>query len=102
MRLLHCLLAQWPKYRSPTALVPSPDGRYLYVAEQTAKRISVVHLASKTVKKTIQLPNEATGIAVAPNGMLYVTCSSDWWPSGMACEVDPAAGKVLRRLPGFS
>ena len=75
MRLLHCLLAQWPKYRSPTALVPSPDGRYLYVAEQTAKRISVVHLASKTVKKTIQLPNEATGIAVAPNGMLYVTCS---------------------------
>ncbi len=92
--------AQCPKYRSPTALAPSLDGRYLYVAEQTAERISVVHLASKTVIKTVQLPNEATGIAVAPSGRLYVTCASDWWPNGMVCEVDVAAGKVLRRLPG--
>jgi YVTN family beta-propeller protein len=91
---------QWPRYRSVAALVPSSDGRYLYVAEQTAKRISVVHLLSKTVKKIIQLPNEVTGIAVAPSGKLYAACASDWWPGGMVCEVDAALGKVLRRLPG--
>jgi DNA-binding beta-propeller fold protein YncE len=90
---------QWPKYRSAAALVPSPDSQCIYVAEQTAKRISVVHLASKTIKRTIQLPNEVTGVAVAPNGMLYATCSSDWWPSGMVCEIDASAGRILRRIP---
>jgi DNA-binding beta-propeller fold protein YncE len=89
-----------PKYRSPCDIVPSPDSIFLYVAEQTAKRISVVDIKTQTVKKTISLPNEVTGIAVARNGMLYATCSSDWWPNGMVCEVQPDRGKVLRRLPG--
>lgn len=91
---------QFPKYRSPTALVASRDGRCLFVAEQTAKKISVVDIASNAVVKTVSLPNEVTGIAVAPNGKLYATCASDRWPSGMVCEVDIATGKVLRRLPG--
>lgn len=92
---------QWPKYRSPTALVPTSDGEYLFVAEQTAKRILMIRLATKKVVKTILLPNEVTGLAVVASGRtLYATCSSDLWPQGMVCEVATATGKVLRRLPG--
>ena len=90
-----------PKYLSPCAMVASSDGEYLYVAEQTAKQIAVVDLASNAVLKNIQLPNEVTGVAVGANGLLYATCSSDLWPDGMVCEVSPeqGQGKVLRRFP---
>jgi YVTN family beta-propeller protein len=88
-----------PKYLSPNVIVASLDAKQLYVAEQTAKQVAVVDIATKTVVTTVKLPNEPTGIAVAPSGLLYVTCSSDIWPDGMVCEVNPVQGKVLRRLP---
>jgi Tol biopolymer transport system component len=70
------------------------------VAEQTAKKLAVIDFTTKTLIKEISLPNEPTGIAVAPTGKLvYVSCSSDWWPDGMVCEVSIDQGKVLRRLP---
>ncbi|MBN1575665.1 MAG: hypothetical protein JW913_03885 [Chitinispirillaceae bacterium] len=89
-----------PKYLSPTDLAPSPDGRFLYVAEQTAKRIDVIDLAAQTVVRRIRLPNEVTGIAVAPDGKnLYATCSSDLWPAGQVCVVDVAGSRVTTRIP---
>ena len=88
-----------PKYLSPIDLVASPDSGTLYVAEQTAKQIAVINLQTNTVTKEIKLPNEVTGLAVAPNGLkLYVTCSSDHWPAGMVCEVDIGSGRVARRM----
>jgi DNA-binding beta-propeller fold protein YncE len=91
-------LAQ-PKYRSPTDLVASTDGKTLYIAEQTAKQIAVMDVAGKTVTKRILLPNEVTGLALSPDGLkLYATCSSDLWPAGMVCEVNIAQGKVVRRI----
>jgi YVTN family beta-propeller protein len=88
-----------PKYLSPCDMVASPDNKQLYVAEQTAKQIAVVDLATKTVLKNIKLPNEVTGIALGANGLLYSTCSSDQWPNGMVCEVSVDRGRVLRRMP---
>ncbi|MBN2036688.1 MAG: hypothetical protein JW768_08115 [Chitinispirillaceae bacterium] len=88
-----------PKYLSPIEIRPSPDGGSLYIAEQTAKQIAVVDLATTTVTKKIKLPNEVTGIAIAPDGSkLYATCSSDLWPAGMVCEVDISGGTVARRM----
>ncbi|MBN1129465.1 MAG: hypothetical protein JXA71_10790 [Chitinispirillaceae bacterium] len=88
-----------PTYLSPADIVVSPDSQRLYIAEKTAKQISVVDCATKTVLKKIKLPNEVTGIAVAPDGAkLYATCSSDLWPAGMVCEVDISSGKVVRRI----
>jgi YVTN family beta-propeller protein len=88
-----------PKYLSPSQIVASPDSQYLYVAEQTAKQIAVVDCATKTVVKKIKLPNEVTGLAVAPDGIkLYATCSSEFWPEGIVCEVDISGGKVVRRI----
>ncbi len=88
-----------PKYLSPTDLVPSPDGKLLFVAEQTAKRIDVVDVAQQVVIKRLSLPNEVTGIAVSPDGrLLYATCSSDLWSAGRVCIVDIAAGKVTSSI----
>jgi YVTN family beta-propeller protein len=89
-----------PQYRSPCDIKASPDGKYLYVVEQTAKKLAMIDFPTKTLVKEISLPNEGTGAAVAQDGKLvYVTCSSDLWPSGMVCEVSPERGSVLRRLP---
>jgi len=91
---------QWPGYRSPEALVPSPDKTTLFVAEKTAKRIAVIDIRSKKVIKTILFPNEVTGIALSASGtVLYATCSSDIWPDGMVCEASVSSGKIIRHLP---
>ncbi len=91
-------LAQ-PKYLSPTDLVPSPDGKLLFVAQETAKRIDVMEIATGTIVQKILLPNEVTGCAVSPDGkLLYAICSSDLWPAGQVCIVDIAAGKVINRI----
>ena len=88
-----------PKYLSPTDLVASPDSGTLYVAEQTAKQIAVINLQTGAVTKVIQLPNDVTGLVVAPDSLkLYATCSSDRWPAGMVCEVDASGGGVIRRI----
>ncbi|HON11299.1 MAG TPA: YncE family protein, partial [Chitinispirillaceae bacterium] len=89
-----------PKYLSPADMTVSPDNTRLFVAEQTAKQIAVIDLTNNTVIRKIKLPNEVTGLAVSQDGSkVYATCSSEIWPSGIVCEVDAAAGKVLRRIP---
>jgi YVTN family beta-propeller protein len=91
-----------PKYLSPTAIAPSPDTdrTFLYITEQTAKQIAVVDRRTGAVVKTMQLPNEPTGIAVSQDGSyLYVTCASERWPSGMVCIVNTAGGTVEKRIP---
>jgi YVTN family beta-propeller protein len=88
-----------PKYLSTMEMIASPDSQTLYVSEKNAKQIGVIDLTAKTLKKNIKLPNDVTGIAVAPDGKkIYATCASDLWPAGMVCEVDPNEGKVLRRI----
>ena len=91
-----------PKYLSPVAIAAPKDTaqNLLYVAEQTAKQVTVVNRQSKTVIKTIPLPNEPTGMAVSPDGLtLFVTCASERWPSGMVCVVNTVSGAVSRRIP---
>ena len=88
-----------PKYRSPIALVPSPDSSVIYICEKTAKRISVFNVASGEVTGYFHLPNEVNGCAVSSDGgTIYATCGSENWPNGMMCEVSVATGKVTRRI----
>src|SRR5512136_2746450 len=54
-----------PKYLSPIEIVASPDSQRLYIAEKTAKQVAIVDGKTKTVLKTIKVPNEVTGIAAA-------------------------------------
>ncbi len=89
-----------PKWRSVTALVPSPDQTKIYICEQSAKRITVFDLGTSDYSQKILLPNEVTGCAVSKDGTkLYATCGSEIWPSGVVCEVDAASRTILRKFP---
>ena len=91
--------AQKPKYLSPSALVASPDKKYVYIAEQTAKQVAKLDCATNTVIQLVQMPNEPTGIAISKDGAtLYVTCSSERWPNGFVCVVSVTTGKVTKRI----
>ena len=84
-------------YLSPLAVAPSPDGRTLYVAEATGRRVAVVDLAAGKVTRKIALPAEPGGLAVSPDGArLYVTAAA---ADGAVHVVDPRAAKVLASLP---
>lgn len=89
-----------PKYRSPTALVPSPDKSTIYICEQTAKKIAVFDVATGQVTRHIFLPNEVTGCAVSIDGTkLFATIGSEPWPTGYVCVVNAASGAVTKRIP---
>jgi len=89
-----------PKYLTPSDLALDPEKKFIYVAMRQMKQVAQFDLATNRVVKKFLLPNEPTGVAVSKDGaMLYVTCASDRWPSGMVCEVSIGAGKVTRRIP---
>lgn len=88
-----------PKYLTPSEIVVSPDKKKLYVAEEKAKQVAQVDIATKAVEKNILLPNEPTGIAVSKDGAtLYVTIASNRWTQGYVCVVDAAAGRITTRI----
>ena len=71
----------------------------MYICEQTAKRITVYDLATKTIVAYYRFPNEVTGAAVSKDGgRLYVTCGSEMWPAGMVCVVNTATGVIERQV----
>lgn len=91
--------AQRPKYLSPTSMTVSPDEKFIYIAEQTAKQIDVFSVVSNSVIKSFLMPNEPTGIAVDSSGLrLYVTCASERWPNGIVCVVNAASGIIENRI----
>lgn len=91
--------AQKPKYLSPTAMVASPDNKYIYIAEQYMKQVAKFDCATNQVIQAIPLPNEPTGVAVSKDGAtLYVTCASDRWPAGFVCVISAATGKITKRI----
>jgi sugar lactone lactonase YvrE len=52
----------------PSALVLSTDKRNLYVAEYHARRLDIVEIASGAITRSISLPGEPNGLALAPDG----------------------------------
>ncbi|HEX7511304.1 MAG TPA: hypothetical protein VF335_08395 [Chitinivibrionales bacterium] len=91
--------AQNPKYLSPTAMVVSPDNKYIYIAQQYPKQVAKFDCGVNQVIQTIPVPNEPTGVAISKDGAtLYVTCASDRWPAGFVCVISIATGKVTKRI----
>ena len=74
---LVCLLADHAlpsEYLSPGVLVPSLDGKALYVAEATANEIAVFDIETRKVTRAFELPNRPSGLALSSDGtVLFVT-----------------------------
>lgn len=60
--------------RSPQGVAVSPDGKFLYVANNGANTVSVVDTSTNVVKAGIPVGNSPRNIAVSPDGSkLYIT-----------------------------
>ena len=65
-------------YKSPTALVVSPEGYWVYVANHTADSVSVINTGSGQVAAEIPVGRGPQGVALSPDGAtLYVALSRD-------------------------
>jgi DNA-binding beta-propeller fold protein YncE/mono/diheme cytochrome c family protein len=82
---------------SPFALVADNEDKNLYVAEATAKQVAVFNIDEGKVTKVISLPEQPTGLALAPDGRLvYVTAGG---PEGKVYIIDLKSGKIQDTLP---
>ncbi len=59
--------------RYPAGLATSPDGRFLYVAENLADSLAVVDLGTGTVVRRFGMERYPYGVAVTPEGVVYVS-----------------------------
>ena len=79
--------------RYPAGLGLSPDGRFLYVAENLADSLAVVDVGSGIVVQRLPTGRYPYGVAVAPNGDVFVT---PW--NGTTVLAFAASGGMLRRV----
>jgi len=78
---------------SPSAVVPSPDGKILYIACATDSRVLVFDVASGKVARSVKVLPNPTGLCVSADGKrLFVTCAR-------GCVVDTARNEVVEELP---
>ena len=83
-------------YRGPTAVVASPDGTMLFVAETDAKRLAMLDPSGKVIR-SVEVPAAPTGIAVSADGATaYVTCAA---PKSTVCVVEVKSGKIVASIP---
>jgi len=85
------------QYQGPIAVVASPDGKTLFVANRDARQIAVVDAGGSKVSRQIAMPAPPTGLALSPDGAtLYVTCLG---AKSIVAIVDVAGGKVSGTIP---
>ncbi len=81
-------------YRSPSAVAVSPDGKTLYVSDQTAGCVAVLDAAGKP-RGEIPLAGEPRGLALSSDGKtLYVALRK----AQSVAAIDTASGKVARQI----
>ena len=85
------------KHLGPCALVPSKDGKILYVANADAKQVSFVDIDSGESTRSISMPGEPTGLTLSADGReLYVTCAAT---RSSVLVIDVAFGKIKADIP---
>ncbi len=93
------IAAAGPVYRSPLAVVVSPDGKLLYTSDKTAKSVNVIDLESGRPIRELPVPGEPHGLALSADGKtLYVAERK----AHAVAVIDTAAGALAKRIPvGF-
>jgi len=82
---------------SPESIVTDTTGKSLYIADVTARRVTVFDIEANSVKDIIQLKNNPGGIAVAPDGScVYVASGSS---EGMIEIIDLHHGGRMKSIP---
>jgi YVTN family beta-propeller protein len=90
-------LTKGDRYLSPTALAVTKDGRTLFIACATAGQVVVFDTASRSVTRTIPVPESPTGLTLSSEEkFLYVTCAA---PESRVCVLDVAKGRVADTFP---
>ncbi|HLH57424.1 MAG TPA: cell surface protein [Verrucomicrobiae bacterium] len=77
---------------SPAAMLPSVDGRELFLACQTANQVAVYDIERRSILRRIDVPASPSGLALSRDGrQLYVTCSA---PRSKICVISTAEHKI--------
>ena len=71
------LLGRIPVDLIPYDLVPSEDGRFLYVSNLASKSVSVIDTSAMKVIATIAVGDNPNQMVLSPDGRLFVACSND-------------------------
>ena len=86
------LLAQ-SDYLSPLDLELSPDGKFIYVIENTANQMVKLNAESRKIEKVYALPEKPMDMTISKNGeKMYVTCGDG---VGFWLEIDLKSGKSI-------
>jgi len=83
-------------YLSPSVVIADSEGRMLYIAETMARQVAVFDVESGAVTKTISLPSEVGGLALAKdNSTLYIAGAT---PTGHVFVVNTRTGAVTSKI----
>ncbi|HEY8309101.1 MAG TPA: YncE family protein, partial [Gemmatimonadaceae bacterium] len=77
--------------RYPAGIAPSPDGHFLYVAENLANSVAVIDLATGTVVQRVATDRYPYGVVVANDGTVYV---SSWGGNSVSVFTPGDAGPL--------
>ncbi|HKS25652.1 MAG TPA: alkaline phosphatase family protein [Thermoanaerobaculia bacterium] len=77
----------------PAGLALSPDGKHLYVVENLGDGLDVIDTATRRIVQRMQTERYPYGVAVAPNGDVYVSC----WGDRTLDVFRPSKGFLTRR-----
>lgn len=81
-------------YLSPTGMVASRDGKYLYLACASANQIAVYDVDQREIVRHIEIPGFASGLALSADGeRLYATCPG---ARSKVCVIYTGSGKVRK------
>ena len=84
--------------RRPTAVLPSPDGRWAYVADGLDDTVSVVEIATRPASATIAALGPRPELTAVDRGeRLFSSArlSHDGWMSCQSCHTDGHSNGLL-------